>query len=131
MRPGAPNANDAPANPVGAVRPRSRSTQPSGVPFACSPPCRAVRAGRAICFTFYRDRTLARIIHGKRLPLTPGTRRIGVYEITGQIGAGGMGEVYRARDTRLNRDVAMKVLPDLFANDVERLARFMREAQTS
>ena len=56
--------------------------------------------------------------------------RLGVYEITAPIGAGGMGEVYRARDTRLNRDVAIKVLPDLFASDAERLARFTREAQT-
>ena len=55
--------------------------------------------------------------------------RVGSYEITGSLGAGGMGEVYRARDTRLNRDVAIKVLPDLFASDVERLSRFEREAQ--
>src|SRR5216684_9391521 len=56
--------------------------------------------------------------------------RLGAYEILGAIGAGGMGEVYRARDTKLNRDVAIKVLPDLFALDPERLARFTREAQT-
>jgi Tol biopolymer transport system component len=56
--------------------------------------------------------------------------RIGPYEVTSQIGAGGMGEVYRARDTRLNRDVALKVLPEAFAADPERLARFTREAQT-
>jgi Tol biopolymer transport system component len=63
------------------------------------------------------------------MPITTGTR-IGVYEITGTLGAGGMGEVYRARDGRLNRDVALKVLPDLFAADPDRLARFTREAQT-
>jgi Tol biopolymer transport system component len=62
------------------------------------------------------------------MPLTPGAR-IGPYEIAGAIGAGGMGEVYRARDTTLNRDVALKILPDAFAGDVERLARFKREAQ--
>jgi serine/threonine-protein kinase len=56
--------------------------------------------------------------------------RLGPYEILSALGAGGMGEVYRARDTTLNRDVAIKVLPDLFACDSERLARFTREAQT-
>jgi serine/threonine-protein kinase len=56
--------------------------------------------------------------------------RLGPYEIVTLLGAGGMGEVYRARDTRLNRDVALKILPDAFANDAERLARFTREAQT-
>jgi serine/threonine-protein kinase len=63
------------------------------------------------------------------LALTPGTR-LGVYEVTSQIGEGGMGQVYRARDTKLNRDVALKILPDAFASDPERLARFTREAQT-
>ena len=56
--------------------------------------------------------------------------RLGTYEVVGALGAGGMGEVYRARDTQLNRDVAIKVLPELFALDAERLARFTREAQT-
>jgi serine/threonine protein kinase len=55
---------------------------------------------------------------------------IGVYEIVAPIGQGGMGEVYRARDTRLNRDVAVKILPDMFAADADRVARFTREAQT-
>ncbi len=55
--------------------------------------------------------------------------RLGVYEIVTLIGAGGMGEVYRARDTRLGRDVAIKVLPDAFARDASRVARFKREAQ--
>ena len=70
----------------------------------------------------------ARII--TQLALTPGTR-LGVYEITAQIGEGGMGEVYRARDTKLDRDVAIKILPEAFAADAERLARFQREAKTS
>jgi serine/threonine protein kinase len=61
--------------------------------------------------------------------LAPGSK-FGSYQISASIGAGGMGEVYRARDTRLNRDVAVKVLPELFASDPERLARFTREAQT-
>src|SRR4051794_21316258 len=62
------------------------------------------------------------------LPLQPGVR-IGSFEILARLGAGGMGEVFRARDTKLGRDVALKVLPELFAADVERLARFQREAQ--
>lgn len=62
------------------------------------------------------------------LALAPGTR-VGPYEIVSPIGAGGMGEVYRARDTKLNRDVAIKVLPASFASDPDRLARFDREAQ--
>jgi eukaryotic-like serine/threonine-protein kinase len=56
-------------------------------------------------------------------------RRLGVYSIQGLIGAGGMGEVYRARDTRLGRDVAIKILPDAFAHNADRLARFEREAR--
>ena len=55
--------------------------------------------------------------------------RLGVYEIVSAIGAGGMGEVYRARDTKLGRDVALKVLPEAFAADAERMARFEREAK--
>ncbi len=63
------------------------------------------------------------------MSLTPGTR-IGVYEVGARIGEGGMGEVYRARDTQLDRDVAIKILPEAFAHDVDRLARFQREART-
>src|SRR5688572_12069445 len=63
------------------------------------------------------------------MSLQPGTR-LGPYEITGSIGAGGMGEVYRARDPKLQRDVAIKVLPEIFAADPDRLARFEREAQS-
>src|SRR5262245_14920207 len=61
--------------------------------------------------------------------LQPGTR-LGPYEIVAALGAGGMGEVYRARDTKLNREVALKTLPTLFATDGDRLMRFTREAQT-
>ncbi|MGE5814807.1 MAG: protein kinase domain-containing protein, partial [Acidobacteriota bacterium] len=56
-------------------------------------------------------------------------KRIGTYEVLGLLGAGAMGEVYRARDSRLGRDVALKILPDLFCADPERLARFEREAK--
>jgi eukaryotic-like serine/threonine-protein kinase len=62
------------------------------------------------------------------MTLIPGTR-LGAFDIIALVGAGGMGEVYRARDTRLGRDVALKVLPDLFAQDADRLSRFQREAQ--
>src|SRR5262245_12451197 len=62
------------------------------------------------------------------MSLGPSTR-LGPYEIVGPIGAGGMGEVYRARDTKLSRDVAIKVLPASLTNDPDRLARFTREAQ--
>jgi eukaryotic-like serine/threonine-protein kinase len=55
--------------------------------------------------------------------------RLGAYEIVGALGAGGMGEVYRAHDSKLNRDVAIKVLLPAVANDPDRLARFRREAQ--
>ena len=63
------------------------------------------------------------------MSLAAGTR-LGSYEVVSLLGAGGMGEVYRARDTKLGRDVAIKILPDLFADDAERLARFAREART-
>src|SRR5438309_1919424 len=62
------------------------------------------------------------------MSLSLGTK-LGRYEIRSQIGAGGMGEVYRARDEKLNRDVAIKILPEAFAQDSDRLARFRREAQ--
>src|SRR5262245_36379378 len=62
------------------------------------------------------------------MALVNGTR-IGPYEIVMPLGAGGMGEVYRARDIKLHREVALKVLPDAFSADVDRLGRFRREAQ--
>src|SRR5713101_4410750 len=62
------------------------------------------------------------------MTITVGTR-LGPYEVLGPIGAGGMGEIWRARDTRLGRDVAVKVLPERVAQDPEALARFEREAK--
>ena len=63
------------------------------------------------------------------MTLSPGTR-VGPYQIIAAIGAGGMGEVYRARDTKLDRDIALKILPEASALDPDRLARFEREAKT-
>src|SRR5690348_16761548 len=62
------------------------------------------------------------------MPLVSGTR-LGPYEVLGPLGAGGMGEVYKARDTKLRRSVAVKVLPAAVSQDPERLARFEREAR--
>jgi eukaryotic-like serine/threonine-protein kinase len=70
------------------------------------------------------------IIAGFRMPLSTGTK-LGPYEIVAPLGTGGMGEVYRARDTRLGRDVAVKVLPASFATDAERLRRFEQEARAA
>src|ERR1019366_3926114 len=86
-----------------------------------APKARAVRAS---------DRATSRQVRDEKrndlhtvMGLAPGTR-LGVYEIVGSIGAGGMGEVYRARDSRLGRDVAVKVLPEVLATDRTALARF-------
>ena len=63
------------------------------------------------------------------MPLNPGTR-LGPYDVVAKLGAGGMGEVYRARDTRLGRDVAIKLLPPALSADPDRLRRFELEAKT-
>src|ERR1700741_4098102 len=65
-----------------------------------------------------------------RMAFSPGTK-VGRYEIRSKIGEGGMGEVYRARDEKLNRDVALKVLPASFADNQDRLLRFEQEAQAA
>ena len=67
-------------------------------------------------------------VGGNPLAIPSGTK-FGSYEVVAQIGAGGMGEVYQAHDTKLGRDVAIKVLPEAFAHDPERLSRFQREAK--
>jgi eukaryotic-like serine/threonine-protein kinase len=71
----------------------------------------------------------ARMVSASETPVLSG-RRVGVYEIQGLIGAGGMGDVYRAKDTRLGRDVALKILPEAFTRNRDRLNRFEREART-
>src|SRR6266704_4576599 len=82
-----------------------------------------------LTYRFCCDITTLLISGSERtMALTAGTR-IGPYEVTSQLGEGGMGVVFRARDTKLQRDVALKTLPDHFADDPERLARFQREAQ--
>ena len=65
----------------------------------------------------------------RSIPAGQRSARLGGYDILAQIGAGGMGDVYQAKDTRLKRDVALKVLPDSVAHDTDRLARFQREAK--
>src|SRR4051812_11259474 len=77
---------------------------------------------------FQLRRRRSRIIRRTRLSIAPGVR-FGPYEILSALGAGGMGEVYRARDISLGRDVALKLLPETFAHDHDRIARFRREAQ--
>src|SRR5437870_3060773 len=62
------------------------------------------------------------------MSVSPGSR-LGPYEVLAQLGAGGMGEVYRAKDTKLGREVALKILPPVFTADPDRIARFRREAQ--
>ena len=62
------------------------------------------------------------------MPLEPGTT-LGPYSVTAKIGEGGMGEVWQATDTKLKRQVALKILPEAFSADPERLARFQREAE--
>ena len=64
------------------------------------------------------------------MPLAPGVK-LGHYEIVAPLGAGGMGEVYRARDTILKREVAIKILPDSYSSDTERLRRFQQEAEAA
>src|SRR5262245_1817680 len=62
------------------------------------------------------------------MAVAPGSK-VGPYEVAAALGEGGMGQVFRARDTRLGRDVALKILPEAFANDADRVARFEREAK--
>ncbi len=84
--------------------------------------------GGRLRFLPHANAPIIRPLKNLRMPLTAGAR-LGPYEARSALGAGGMGEVYRARDTKLNRDVALKVIPDTFALDPDRLARFRREAQ--
>ena len=103
------------------------------------PPCKGwhgggaggLLRGEATGFSFFSGAGPAGIIRlTPTIPvaLTAGTR-LGAYEVIAQVGMGGIGEVYRARDTKLNRDVALKILPEAFTLDGDRIARFRREAQ--
>jgi serine/threonine protein kinase/Flp pilus assembly protein TadD len=97
-----------------------------GCPSRHSPPSEFRRAGNPSGARYNRDTRPRR----PTMPLAAGSR-LGPYEIVGRLGAGGMGVVYRARDPRLGRDVAVKVLPDDVAADPERLRRFEREARAA
>ena len=88
-----------------------------------APPARLATGGRV------GSHPLCAVESAGFMPLSAGTR-LGAYEILSALGAGGMGEVYRVRDTRLDRDVAIKILPEAFAADGDRIARFQREAKT-
>ena len=87
----------------------------------------ALPAGRVVTMRVSNVKRGKGVYHC-RTNVLPGTR-LGHYEVVGAIGAGGMGEVYRATDSLLGRDVAIKILPPAFAQDPERLARFEREAR--
>src|SRR5262245_19976779 len=112
-----------------------------GVPGAPYPPRLSIRPERSLvlkrepgkhCAVFHYSSSAA--VASPQIQATPrllpSGPRLGPYEIVSALGAGGMGEVYRARDTKLDRDVAIKVLPELFVSDPERVARFQREAKT-
>src|SRR3954471_3696337 len=86
---------------------------------------RCARAAAAVCALRRANET----IEPTRLMGLSAAMRLGPYQIVSALGAGGMGEVYRARDTRLDRDVAIKILPEAFAADRDRVARFEREAK--
>src|SRR5262245_9741048 len=83
---------------------------------------------RTTRFTIGSFNNVLDIIASITMPLKAGTR-IGPYEVTSPLGEGGMGVVFRAHDTKLQRDVALKLLPDRFTDDRDRLLRFQREAQ--
>ena len=117
--------NLAAAGPNWSKRHVRKKTEPTYLPKVES---EAHRSPSRVSGLIPSALALARIIRGKRLALTPGTR-LGPYEILSASGAGGMGEVYKARDTRLDRTVAVKVLPADLAADPDRRARFEREAR--
>ena len=100
-------------------------------PDLATAPIRPVDAAlRSVSRTDLQESSVSRELEFAVLTLSPGAR-LGPYEVVSPIGAGGMGEVYRARDARLNRDVAIKVLPASFSNDPDRLRRFEQEAKAA
>src|SRR5262245_17282205 len=111
---------------------RSRSTRLSAGPSSASPPtaARTCIPGSASPRSSISSKGCAEARARNFMAITAGTR-LGGFEVLGPLGAGGMGEVYRARDTRLGREVALKVLPESLALDRDRLARFEQEARAA
>src|SRR3974390_2845886 len=109
------------------ARQYSAARSGGGRKAVCRRPRHARRVRRNKVRTRHRPAQLLRRVETE--PAMTPQQTIGHYRITSKLGEGGMGEVWRATDTKLHRDVAIKVLPEAFAHDSDRMARFTREAQ--